>query len=97
MAPDASTQHRPVGYGILVAVWASLLVLTAATVFVTRLDLGGYRVVAALAIASLKGGLVIAVFMHMKYEGWLLRGLLFMALVTLALFIGITFFDVLYR
>jgi len=64
---------------------------------VTRLDLGGYKVAAALAIASAKGGLVIAVFMHMKYEGRLLRWLLFLALVTLALFIGLTFFDVLYR
>jgi cytochrome c oxidase subunit 4 len=40
---------------------------------------------------------VIAVFMHMKYEGSLLRWLLFLALVTLAIFIGFTFFDVLYR
>lgn len=92
-----STTHRPVGYGTLASVWVALLILTSATVFVTRLDLGGYKVVAALAIASVKGGLVIAVFMHMKYEGWLLRGLLFLALVTLALFIGLTFFDVLYR
>uniref|UniRef100_A0A831XGU0 Cytochrome-c oxidase n=1 Tax=Geobacter metallireducens TaxID=28232 RepID=A0A831XGU0_GEOME len=96
MTSDSATR-RPVGYGTLVAVWAALLLLTAATVFVTRLDLGGYKVAAALAIASLKGGLVIAFFMHMRYEGWLLRGLLFLALATLALFIGITFFDVLYR
>ena len=96
MTSDFAT-HRPVGYGTLVAVWGALLLLTAATVYVTRLDLGGYKVAAALAIASLKGGLVIAVFMQMKYEGWLLRGLLFLALATLALFIGITFFDVLYR
>lgn len=96
MTSDSAT-HRPVGYGTLTAVWGALLILTAATVYVTRLDLGGYKVAAALAIASLKGGLVIAFFMHMKYEGWLLRGLLFLALVTLALFIGITFFDVLYR
>lgn len=96
MTSDPTT-HRPVGYGTLTSVWATLLILTGVTVFVTRLDLGGYKVAAALAIASLKGGLVIAFFMHMRYEGWLLRGLLFLALVTLALFIGITFFDVLYR
>ena len=40
---------------------------------------------------------MIAVFMHMKYEGQLLRWLLFLALLTLAIFIGFTFFDVLYR
>jgi cytochrome c oxidase subunit 4 len=33
----------------------------------------------------------------MKYEGRLLRWLLFLALMTLAIFIGLTFFDVLYR
>lgn len=93
------TERSPhiVGYGKLGLVWLSLLVLTALTVLVTRIDLGGYRVAGALAIACLKAGLVIAFFMHMKYEGRLLRGLLFVALVTLAVFIGFTFFDVLYR
>jgi cytochrome c oxidase subunit IV len=90
-------QHHIIGYGRLAAVWAGLLLLTALTVLITRFDLGGYKVLAALSIASLKAGLVIAVFMHMSYEGRLLRWLLFVALVTLAIFIGFTFFDVLYR
>jgi cytochrome c oxidase subunit IV len=90
-------EHHVVSYRILTFVWLALLVLTALTVGVTRLDLGGYKVLAALAIASLKSGLVITFFMHMKYEGRLLRWLLFVALVTLAIFIGFTFFDVLYR
>jgi cytochrome c oxidase subunit 4 len=84
-------------YGKLVAVWLALLVLTALTVIVSRLDIGIGHVWGSLAIAALKGGLVIAFFMHMRYEGRLLRGLLFLALVTLAIFIGFTFFDVLYR
>jgi cytochrome c oxidase subunit 4 len=74
-----------------------LLALTGLTVWVSRLDLGVNRVWGALAIASVKAGLVIAFFMHMRYEGRLLRWLLFFALVTLAVFIGFTFFDVLYR
>jgi cytochrome c oxidase subunit 4 len=81
----------------LVVVWLALLALTALTIWISRLDLGVNRVWGALAIASVKGGLVIAFFMHMRYEGRLLRGLLFVALVTLAVFIGLTFFDVLYR
>ncbi|HZV81070.1 MAG TPA: cytochrome C oxidase subunit IV family protein [Geobacteraceae bacterium] len=89
--------HHIVGYGKLASVWATLLALTALTVWITRLELGGYKVLGALTIACLKGGLVIAFFMHMKYEGLLLRWLLFVALVTLAIFIGFTFFDVLYR
>jgi cytochrome c oxidase subunit 4 len=86
-----------VGYGTLTTVWLTLLALTGLTVWVSRLDLGVNRVWGALAIASLKSGLVIAFFMHMKYEGKLLRWLLFVALLTLAIFIGLTFFDVLYR
>lgn len=86
-----------ISYGKLTLVWLALLVLTGLTVWVSRLDLGVNRVWGALFIASCKSGLVIAFFMHMRYEGRLLRWLLFVALVTLAIFIGFTFFDVLYR
>lgn len=90
-------QHHITGFGKLAAVWLTLLLLTALTVGITRVEVGEYRVVAALAIACIKSGLVIAFFMQMKYEGRLLRWLLFFALATLAIFIGFTFFDVLYR
>ena len=86
-----------ISYAKLTRVWLTLLALTGLTVWVSRLDLGVNRVWGALAIASVKGGLVIVFFMHMKYEGKLLRWLLFVALLTLAIFIGFTFFDVLYR
>lgn len=92
-----AAEHHIVSYGKLFAVYAALLVLTVATVLVTRFELGAAKVWAALAIASVKSGLVIAVFMHMKYEARLFRIILFVALVTLAVFIGLTFFDVLYR
>lgn len=90
-------QNHSISYAKLTSVWLLLLVLTALTIWVSRLDLGVNRVWGALAIASLKGGLVIAFFMQMKYEGRLLRWLLFVALLILAIFIGFTFFDVLYR
>ena len=90
-------QHHIVSYRTLAGIWLALLALTALTVAITRVELGGYKVLGALTIACVKAGLVIAVFMHMKYEGKLLRWLLFLALVTLAIFIGFTFFDVLYR
>lgn len=97
MTTDVSDKQHIIGYGKLAAVWIALLCLTGLTVWVSRLDIGIGHVWGSLAIASAKAGLVIAYFMHMRYEGWLLRGLLFLALVTLAIFIGFTFFDVLYR
>jgi cytochrome c oxidase subunit 4 len=89
--------HHIVSNKKLIGIWLALLALTALTVAITRVELGGYKVLGALTIACIKSGLVIAVFMHMKYEGRLLRWLLFLALMTLAIFIGFTFFDVLYR
>jgi cytochrome c oxidase subunit 4 len=90
-------QPHIIRYGKLTGVWLALLALTALTVAVTRVELGGFKIVAALTIACAKAALVIAIFMHMQYEGRLLRWLLFLTLVTLAIFIGFTFFDVLYR
>lgn len=84
-------------YSTLVTVWLALLVLTAITVAVSRLDLGALNIWAALGIASVKTSLVVAFFMHMKYENRLFQWFLLIALVTLATFIGLTFFDVLYR
>jgi cytochrome c oxidase subunit 4 len=90
-------QPHIIHYGKLTGVWLALLALTALTVAVTRVELGGFKIIAALTIACTKAALVIAVFMHMQYEGRLLRWLLFLTLTTLAIFIGFTFFDVLYR
>lgn len=90
-------QHHIISYRKLIAVWAGLLSLTALTVWAARTQVGIGHVWVSLAIAAAKGGLVIAVFMHMRYEGRLLRWLLFVALSVLAIFIGLTFFDVLYR
>ena len=90
-------QPHIVSFGTLIAIWLILLGLTGLTVLVSRIDLGVWKVWGALAIATLKSGLVIAFFMHLKYEGRLLKLSLFAALLTLAIFIGFTFFAVLYR
>ena len=80
------------------AVWLVLLVLLAATLAVSRLQLlARFSVLASLLIATVKAGLVLAFFMHLKYEGRFLKGLLVLTLLTLTVFIGLTFVDVWYR
>ncbi|TYO98977.1 cytochrome c oxidase subunit 4 [Geothermobacter ehrlichii] len=86
-----------VPYATLVAVWAALLTLTIMTVAASRIDLGALNIWVALVIACSKSVLVIGFFMHMKYENRLFRLFLLVAVVTLTVFIGFTFFDVLYR
>ncbi|HEX7504052.1 MAG TPA: cytochrome C oxidase subunit IV family protein [Syntrophales bacterium] len=79
-------------------VWLALLALLAATLAVARLQLlARYSVLGSLLIATAKAGLVLAFFMHLKYEGRFLKGLLLLTLAALALFIGLTFADVWYR
>ena len=86
-----------VPYRTFLMVWVALLILTGVTVWVAQYNLGALNIWVALTIASLKSGLVIAIFMHMKYEQRLFKLALLSALVILAIFIGFTFFDVLYR
>ena len=86
-----------VPYRTFLIVWFVLLVLTGVTVWVARYNLGALNIWVALGIATLKSSLVVAVFMHMKYENRLFKLSLFSALAILAIFIGFTFFDVLYR
>lgn len=90
-------EHPVIPYRTFVTVWVALLALTAATVAISRVHLGALNIWAALGIASVKSALVIFFFMHLKYERLLFKLCLLVALVTLALFIGLTFFDVLYR
>ncbi|APG28721.1 cytochrome-c oxidase [Syntrophotalea acetylenivorans] len=91
------TAHQPLSFRCLTTVWFLLLILTGITVGVARYDLGAINVWAALGIASLKASLVVFYFMHLKSEPRMLVLCLFVALLTLATFIGLTFFDVLYR
>jgi len=93
------TEHHAhiVPYRTFLLVWIVLLILTGVTVAVAQFNLGALNVWVALGIATLKAGLVVAVFMHMKYETPLFKLALLSALAILAIFIGMTFLDVLYR
>ncbi len=78
-------------------VWLCLLMLTAATVAVARLHWTGYAVFTALAIATIKSGLVVTFFMHLRDEPWVLKILLFFVLFVLVVTIVLTFSDVMFR
>ena len=50
-----------------------------------------------LTLTPLKAGLVFYYFMHLKYEGLLLKAMVFVALATLIVFIGLLFLDISFR
>ena len=95
---DLSAETHIVATRTYAVVWLALLALLAATLAVARLQLlARYSVLGSLLIATAKAGLVLAFFMHLKYEGRFLKGLLLLTLAALTLFIGLTFADVWYR
>lgn len=85
------------GYGIYVAVWGGLVVLTGATVGVSYIDLGILNVVVALLIASAKASLVALFFMHLRSENRLVWTFALVPIFFLVLIIGGTLSDTLFR
>ncbi len=72
----ADDHHGPT-VRIYLAVFASLMFLTALTVWVAYQELGMFNDVVALGIACTKATIVILFFMHVKYASrltWLLAG-----------------------
>ena len=89
------TEDHAVSTGTYTAVWLALLLLLAGTIAVAKLRLlAQFSVLGSLLIASAKAGLVLAFFMHLKYEGRFLKAMLTVAIAALTLLIGLTFIDV---
>ena len=89
------TEDHAVTAGTYTAVWLALLLLLACTIAVAKLRLlAQFSVLGTLLIASAKAGLVLAFFMHLKYEGRFLKAMLTVAIAALTLLIGLTFIDV---
>ena len=80
----------------ITAVWLTLLALTGVLVAVSRIS-PAWAVAAMLTITPLKAGLVLYYFMHLKYEGLLLKGMVSIVLGVLILFIGMMFLDLAFR
>jgi cytochrome c oxidase subunit IV len=81
------------GYGTFIAVWVALVLLTGALVLLSHFGLRA-AVWGLLTITPIKAALVLYYFMHLKYEDPLLKGVMFVALVTLLIFLTMLFSDV---
>lgn len=92
-----AAHHEPAGYGTYFMTWFALVFLTAITVTAAGLHLGNASVLVALLIATIKASIVLWLFMHMKYEDATFHRLILVVVVALAIFIGLTFTDTLFR
>ncbi|MEY4669989.1 MAG: hypothetical protein RL518_2688 [Pseudomonadota bacterium] len=89
--------HEEIGHVVpestFLKVLIALLVLTVITVLAAQVDLGKWNIVGALVIASVKASLVIAIFMHGKYENKIIWTYILIPFILLAIMIGGVFTD----
>ena len=91
-APEKGAGHvMPVR--VLAGVWGALLLLTLLTVAATKVEFGDFNLWIAMAIATVKGGLVVLYFMHMRYERPFNAVVFLTALAFVALFVSLTLMD----
>ncbi len=96
----AEAEHAHHGLGhivppfVLLTVFAALMVLTIITVAVTKIDFGyQYNLIVALAIAVVKAVLVVAYFMHLRYDSLFYTAIVGICMVFIATFILFTILD----
>ena len=78
----------------LIAVFVSLLALTALTVWSSTWDIGKIDIWLAMGIAGLKATLVASYYMHLRYDSLTNSLLLMFTIGILILFLGVTLTDV---
>ena len=89
---------RQTRYKTYVLVWITLVILTGVTLSAAGMELGGWTVLIALAIAGTKSGLVLNYFMHLKSERLLIFKIIIpLVMAVFLVFILLTFSDVAFR
>lgn len=90
-------QEHILPYKFLALILGGLVLLTGITVTVSYRDWGFLNVPIALFVASSKATLVLLFFMHIKYEGMVIKVSFISTMVVLAIMISFTFWDVAFR
>ena len=78
---------------LYIAIFLTLMVLTAVTIAVAYVNLGQFNKVVALGIASFKATLVVLYFMHVKYASRLTKLIIVTGLFFLAILFSETMID----
>lgn len=79
-------EHHIIPFQTYLNVFLALIVLTVVTVLATRVDFGAFNAVIAFAIATAKALLVLAYFMHLKYDNVMNRVIIASGVFFLILF-----------
>lgn len=98
MSQHESAHGAPhIGLPAYFAVFAALMVLTALTVWVAFQDFGAMNNVIALGIATVKGALVVLIFMHVLHSSPLTKIVLVTAVFFFLILVAFVYADVFTR
>jgi len=86
-------ENKGHGYSIYFLVWLGLLTLTAITVAVAGINLGGITIATAIVIASIKSYLVLTIFMHLRTESKVFKIFVMAALFFIVISLVLLFAD----
>ncbi len=92
-AEQGHSGHHVVPLRVLASVFGTLVLLTVVTVVASRLDFGSFNVPLAIAIASTKSILVIAVFMALRYDNRVNSLVIFVGTLFVVVFLALTLAD----
>jgi cytochrome c oxidase subunit 4 len=90
-------EHHPLADNLLLKVFTALIVLTGITVAASVYYPGKIGVGVAMVVTPLKATLILMFFMHLRYERRVFVIMFLVAIAVLAIVMGLTFFDYLYR
>lgn len=90
-------EHHIVSYAANLKVWITLLFFTWVTITAAYLNFGTMAVAVALIIANIKAIIVLAYFMHLKFDSKILTIFFIVTMAVFTTFIVLTFFDYAYR
>ncbi len=93
----SDTTHHIVPYRTYGLILILLLVLTSISVAVTQIELTKWSVAVALLLASVKSAVVLAIFMHLKFDQKIFRIMAALIFLLLTTVIIITFLDYAFR
>jgi len=91
-----NTRHI-VPYRTYALILVVLLVLTATSVAVTQIELTRWSTLVALLLAGIKTSLVLAVFMHLKFDKAIFRIMAILIILLLIVVMVVTFLDYWFR
>jgi cytochrome c oxidase subunit 4 len=90
-------KHHIIPYKTYLLILAVLLVLTGVSVAVTQINLGTLTVTMALLVACVKSSLVLAIFMHLRFDNKIYSFMAIGVIIIIGVLIFLTFLDYLYR